>query len=414
VRRLLAVAVLALSCASPTEPPGGPEDLVAPLIVGMSPDSGTTGSRVDVVEFQFDEIVNEVPQGAASLAQRVLISPRDGEPVVRWRRDRITVRPRNGWRENTTYVVTLLPGVADLSGNVRDSAAVVVFSTGDSIPATQVRGVVFDWMKALPAVRAYVEASPVGDSLLVFATESDSLGRFSLPFLTPGQYVVRSLLDGNKNRQRDARELWDSTTITLRDTVTHDFYAFAQDTLPPRMTTVTAPDSLTLRINFDKPLAPDFDVSTAITLLDTDSARVPVARVARWAIVEAERAARAKATADSVARARAAADTSAAGIAARARAREDSINRAETVRDSIARDTNPRVPPPRSARPALETEIVVLLSAPLTPLSRYFIRADVTAANGKTGVSERQYTRPRPAAPRTGRDSSTTAPPPDR
>jgi hypothetical protein len=404
--------VVVLSCASPTEPPGGPEDLVAPIVRSITPDSGATRARPEVVVFTFDEIVSEMPQGAASLAQRVLISPTDGTPVVRWRRDAITVRPRNGWRENTTYVVTLLPGIVDLSGNARDSARVLVFSTGDSIPTTAVRGVVFDWMRAQPAALAYIEASPANDTTLIFATEADSMGRFSLPFLTPGTYVLRSLIDGNKNRQRDARELWDSVTVTLQDSLRHDFYAFAQDTLPPRMTTVTAPDSLTLRVTFDRPLSPTFDASAALQLLGADSTVIPIASIERGRAFEGERAAREKARADSVAQARAAADTTAAGIAARTRAREDSINRAEMVRDSIARDTTPRRPPPVAARPALDNELVILLPTPLPPLVRHVLKAEVVGANGRSGVSERPYTRPRPAAPRDS--TATRTPPPDR
>ena len=41
----------------------------------------------------------------------------DHARIARWRRDRITVRPREGWRPNTMYRVELLPGVSDLRNN---------------------------------------------------------------------------------------------------------------------------------------------------------------------------------------------------------------------------------------------------------------------------------------------------------
>jgi hypothetical protein len=406
VRRLVLALAGALSCASPTQPPGGPEDLEPPRIVSFSPDSGSTSVTPNVVTIRFDEIISETPKTGRDLADRIVISPNDGAVVVRWQRDRITVRPRRGWRENTAYVITLLPGISDLSQNARDSSRVLVFSTGASIPETRVTGVVFDWMKAVPAAQARILARPLTDTTLVYATESDSVGRFVLPYLATGEYAVLALIDANKNGVRDPRELWDSVTAVLGDSAQHDFYVFPQDTLPPRISTVTATDSLTLTITFDRPLSPQLDIPTAIRLYDVDSARVTLSGIETAASADSAKREREAAVRDSTARAQAAADTTPAARAARERARQDSINQAQAVADSIARDTTPRVPPPVSARAALQTTLVVTLSAPLTPLERYRIEATVLGANGVTGESDRVYVRPRPAAPPPKPDSS--------
>ena len=130
-----ALALLA-ACAQPSPPPGGPPDPLPPALVRIVPESGAVNARPEEVLFRFDEVVAERPTGTPSTEGMVLISPRDGAPEVSWRRTGIGVRPARGWRENTTYVVELLPGIADLRGNRRDSSAVTVFSTGGAIPAT--------------------------------------------------------------------------------------------------------------------------------------------------------------------------------------------------------------------------------------------------------------------------------------
>src|SRR5262249_4599229 len=140
VRRLTALAVSAvaafsLACASAGAPPGGPDRHTPPEIVSISPDSGATKADVRSVEFKFDEVVSERPSGVGTnLDALFLISPRDGSPNVGWHRNRITVRPRNGFRANTAYRVTMLPGLADLRGNVRKTATTIAFATGATFP----------------------------------------------------------------------------------------------------------------------------------------------------------------------------------------------------------------------------------------------------------------------------------------
>ena len=120
---IAAIVLLASGCASQGTPPGGAPDVAAPLLVRTTPDTSAVGVRAERVTFRFDEVVSERPSGAPSLGALFLISPTDGEPRVSWRRDAVTVAPRRGFRANTVYTVTLLPGLADLRGNVRTEGA---------------------------------------------------------------------------------------------------------------------------------------------------------------------------------------------------------------------------------------------------------------------------------------------------
>jgi len=160
VRRLilpLAAAAVA-ACASAGPPPGGPEDHSPPQIISLRPDSGQLNAKVKEVQFQFDEVVSDRPTGAASLDRMFLISPRNGEPRVSWHRSRISVRPERGFRDSTAYRITMLPGIADLRGNVRKDGATLVFSTGPTFPTLGIVGTVFDWAGQAIAKGAYVEA----------------------------------------------------------------------------------------------------------------------------------------------------------------------------------------------------------------------------------------------------------------
>src|SRR5690606_12723539 len=127
---------------------------------------------------------------------------------IAWRRDKIAVRPRNGWRPNTTYRIELGQGVRDLRGNTLRAAEVVTFSTGGVRPTTVLTGRAVDWAGRRFVPLALVEATTT-DSL-TYRTLADSTGRFELGPLPPGELLVRVTLDDNRNRRRDGREAWDT------------------------------------------------------------------------------------------------------------------------------------------------------------------------------------------------------------
>src|SRR5687767_7545809 len=164
-------------------PPGGPPDVAAPQILAIVPDSGRVGVTPREVIFRFDEVVNEQPRSVTSLADLFLISPRDGTPRVSWKRDEIAVRPRGDWRPNTAYTITMMGGLSDIRGNVRNEGASTFFSTGATLPRTRISGQVFDWVGGGPAGGALIEAFVPPDSIRAYIAVADSSGRFVLEHL---------------------------------------------------------------------------------------------------------------------------------------------------------------------------------------------------------------------------------------
>ena len=397
-----AIAVAgATACASPGMPPGGPPDSKAPEMVAVTPDTGAVNVSARQVVFRFDEVVSERPAGAASLAGLFLVSPRDGEPEVDWHRSRVTVRPRRGFRRNTVYVVTMLPGLTDLRGNVRREGASLVFSTGPTIPATRLEGVAFDWPAGATLRNGIVEAIALPDSLS-YVTLVDSAGRFTLRHLPPGRFLVRAYADANSNRVFDPRELYDTLSVTLVDDSTAnapvELLAFAHDTLGARLSGITVRDSVTLRVEFDKPVLPAQQLAPEnFAVQRADSSVIAVVRVEAAPDAEAR-----------VARERAAADTM---------LRADSVDRARRadssrVANAPQRALPPNVKPParprtpradttaalKPSRPVPVREFELRLAGPLAGGEAYRLTArDARNLIGRAATSSRVFDAPKPA-----------------
>jgi hypothetical protein len=374
LRRLIAAALFPLACASPGMPPGGPPDVAAPQIVSIVPDSGTVGVKPKEVIFHFDEVVSEKPPSATTLADLFLISPRDGVPSVSWHRDAISVKPAHGWRNNTSYSVILLRGLADIRGNVRNTGATTFFSTGPTIPQTRISGQVFDWVAGTPAANALVESFVPPDSLHPFVALVDSSGAFTLNHLPPARYTVRAYVDRNKNLSIDPSEPWDSSTLNLTDSIQKEFLVFTHDTVPPRIRDIEVVDSLSLRVTFDKAIDPTQALSAAnFSLTGPDSVRVPIASAG-----PAPKDTTLKVTPTEL----------------RPSAGRQPAGRAPTRGAADTAVVVKRV----MSRPSPISSVIIKLQHPLVPKTVYRVRAiGIRGLTGQTGDSERSYTSP--AAP---------------
>ena len=463
---VVAVALFGVgACASPGYPPGGPPRFVPPRLVAVTPETLAVNVRARTVEFTFDEVVNQASRGsgaaagigggATGLESMVLVSPRNGSVAVDWSREKLFVHPRRGFRPNATYTVTILPGLSDLRSNARDSAVIAVFSTGATIARGELRGVVFDWVNARTAPGAVVEA--VAADSIPYVTLADSVGRFTIPNMPPGDYLVRGAVDVNGNRAIDPREPFDSAraTSTVRtgrpiytapipaevlaaelaagsdttrpkprrapgrstavaDTTTPALalYAFVHDTLAPRVATVTVVDSTTLRLAFDRPLRPDQTFAPAqLRITGPDSAVVAVRDVITAAVADSllQAAALVRTPADSAARppappapaaraptARTTPLPRAAGVAGGA---SGSPQATAATTDSVRRAAV-AASGPRLRRPIPPVDLIVRLTTALRPNTIYrLVARDLRSLSGVTGQTDRTFTTPRPPRP---------------
>ena len=391
MRRLItAAALFALSaCASGygSGPPGGPVDRIPPKILSIVPDTNATNVTQRELTIHFDKVINERPAAnqATTLADLVFISPRKGKPDVDWHRHDLVIHQPHGWLPNTAYTVTILPGIADLRNNVRREMTTIMFSTGPTIPKTSISGTIFDAIRGNVEPGALIEAVAHGDTSLVYVTAADSSGRFTLRGLAPGTYLVRGYVDQNNNRGLDRIEAFDSTTVQLKDSSRTEFLTFVHDSTGPRLGTVDATDSVTIRATFDTPLALNQRLdSTTFALIAPDSSRIPLKSIV--------------------------------GI------REDTIGQVHdttpkqvdtlTLPPDSSADTLPKRLPvvlPKPTRPLFIHAVIVTATAPLRPKTEYHLRAiNIYGANGVLATSDHAFTTPPPPAPK---DTTKTKPP---
>jgi hypothetical protein len=401
-----------LACAKMGAPPGGPEDKVPPKLLATVPESvGVYPGWHEDVEFRFDEIVSEGSSpnqglGTGDLEKLILLSPSSKVPVIHWKRSRIMVHPREGWKANRVYRVELLPGLSDLRRNRLDTTTVLTFSTGAALPADTLRGIAIDWVAGRVAAGALVEMILRPDSL-VYRAVSDSSGRFNVGPLPHGDYLIYAAIDQNHDRRRGARESYDSAAVAGGAAVP-PLWLIPRDTLPPRITQITSSDSLSATINFGQPLDPTqrFD-SIGVTLRrQADSSLVPFHSVVP------------KELDDSLQRL--------------ARAQADSLQAAKdtTRRDSLKAGPPPKAPaPPRpppglrqgrapkvdvvaesllKTRPKLFSALVIRVDSAFVPESKYLVEISrIRSAAGVTGAARGVLAMPKrpPPPPATPPDS---------
>jgi hypothetical protein len=352
-------------------PPGGPPDPTPPRLVRTNPDSFLTipdfGGHV---EFFFDEVISEGSSpsqgsGTGDIERLVILSPVKEIPEVRWRRDRITVRPREGWQRDRIYRVQLLPGVTDLRQNRSDRGTVLTFSTGAPKPATSFQGTVVDWTSARPVPEALVEATRMPDSL-TYRTLADSSGRFDLGPLPPGEYVVSGVLDENRNHLADPREAFDSVRVASGRDAALELWAFVHDTTPPRIRAVSPIDSTAAAVEFTQPLDPRQRLQPSAVRLSQlpDSIPVKVASLLPRTV-----------------------DDSVHGKPAADEPQEADTAAADTTEAPPRPGARPRRPAAQqlTSRPPLTDQLVLRPARPFPPGSRYVV--EIRGVRNVTGVA---------------------------
>ena len=385
----LTAAVVLGGCARIEAPPGGPPDAAPPQLLATYPDSMAVLPAFDgEVEFRFDETVSEgsspnIGAGTGDLERLIILSPSANVPEVAWRRNRISVRPREGWQPGLVYRVELLPGVADLRQNrFSGPSTIVTFTTGAPAPSAFLSGRVVDWATGRSAASALVEAVLLRDSL-VYRGTADSGGAFRIGPLPSGAYEVHGVIDANRNRRRDSREAHATASLPVDSTSAGTLYAFVHDTIPPRGRAAAVIDSVRASVTATQPLLPGQTIPTARVrvLLLPDS--TPVAVVA-------------------------------AGLRTADAARAPDTTRAADTTRAVDTTAAPQ------QRAALTDQVFVEVAGPWTPGARYVIVVDsvrnVTGVAGEIRSVLDVPAAPEPAAadslPRTPGDTAAPAPVP--
>ncbi|MGH7703184.1 MAG: Ig-like domain-containing protein, partial [Gemmatimonadales bacterium] len=356
--------------------------------------------------------------GTSDLERLVILSPTNQVPTVSWKRDRITVHPREGWKPNRVYRVELLPGLFDLRQNRSDSGAVITFTTGAPLPTGGLRGQAIDWVGQKLGRGALIEAVLQPDSL-IYRAVADSSGRFSLTPLPRGEYLVYAVIDQVRNLRRDPREAFDSVRVGADSTVVPALWIVPHDTLGPRIQAITPNDSVSATVAFTMSLDPYQRMDTSAFHLSRlpDSTPVPV----RWLLP--------KATYDSI-------QALVGPPPPPPPPRPDSLHPPPTDSLKAGKKPSPSIPPRPVRRPAADTtlghrllsqrppltdRLVLRALSGFTPGAKYLLEIDgIRSVNGVAAPAHAALAIPVPkavkpaeAGPATPADSLPPKPSPD-
>ncbi|HUU27269.1 MAG TPA: Ig-like domain-containing protein [archaeon] len=241
------LVIFPISCARMAVPPGGPEDIEPPRVASVTPATDSTGVAVDTkLKIEFTEKVRK-----EQVERLVKLSPSAGRLFFKWDGRRLQVKPERPLRYEITYSLCVQPGLTDLHRVKSAERFISYFSTGSTFSPGRIEGQV-SWRDSLMA-GAVLFASSLGDTSLVFDTETDSTGKYLFPYLPLGTYRLLTFRDLNRNSQLDfTREAGaDSVVDLIFEPLKINFQLVLADTTPPFLGSVLTPDSVTVILAFD-------------------------------------------------------------------------------------------------------------------------------------------------------------------
>lgn len=258
---------MAVCCANPGTPSGGPRDLRPPVLVSSKPEPNATGYNGDMVTLVFNENIQ-----VKDIDSKFIVSPPMAvKPKVDAHGNTIRIRFDSDTLllPATTYTFDFADCVSDLNeGNVLENFT-FSFSTGESNDSMMISGNVYDATDIKPVKGIYVMLQTnLSDTALssvppIRIAKTDEYGRFAIKNVPDNrQYRIYALDDQNRNfifDQPVEKLAWLDGTVRpayeirqIDDSVRIDSLSLSADTAEwvfekiKRDTLVYTPDSLTL------------------------------------------------------------------------------------------------------------------------------------------------------------------------
>lgn len=253
---------LAVGCATPTTPDGGPRDNQPPRIdTARSTPNLQTNFEKQPIELTFDEWVT-----LNDVFQQVLISPPlEYDPDISLKRKTVTVSfdERETLREDATYTINFGEAVRDLTeGNPAEDLR-FVFATGPQLDSLRMRGEIVDARSGEPIEEAlFLLYQNTADSVVrterpFYFGKTDSEGKFLIKNIKPGIFKGFALTDENFNYRYDLsseRIGFPDSLLTVRPGSEPDVLIRLFAEAPPLQLTQTIDNTFgLLKLAFNRP-----------------------------------------------------------------------------------------------------------------------------------------------------------------
>lgn len=270
---LMALVVIGISCATPTQPTGGLADQTPPVVTRTEPENRTVNFDGDEIRFYFDKYVNR-----ESFANALRIDPDiQLDYNIRWSGRSARVRFEQSLPDSTTLIFTIGTDLSDTNRNRIRQPVVLALSTGPAIDDGELEGRIRDGLtgRAKESELVVLYREPVDlNKRANYVAETDSSGRFRFTYLREGTYTAFWLNDRNRNR------IWDRETeqarpfymqkVEVRDRDTADIgfmYLTEPDTLRPLLQGIGMLSANRLRLRYSRSMRIEDDAE--VTVVDS-------------------------------------------------------------------------------------------------------------------------------------------------
>ncbi len=200
---LLFLAILmAIGCAVPQKPQGGPKDETPPKLLKASPVNETRNFAAKKIILQFDEYYRLVNQ-----YQEITSSPVLEKTEFKMRGKNLEIEIKDSLLKETTYAINFGKAIADVNEGNALTNFKYVFSTGSQIDSLKISGTVVNNLTLQKEKDVMVMLIPLKQDSLIFGKKkpgiyatTDTSGAFSLTNLHEGQYKLYALKEVVSNK----------------------------------------------------------------------------------------------------------------------------------------------------------------------------------------------------------------------
>ncbi len=197
---LMLLPILALSCARPQSPTGGPKDEDPPELVVANPQKETLLFKGDEISMEFNEYIK-----LKNIKNELTVTPKINEDYE-FQYNKKTVKLTNlQLEDSTTYTFNFGGAVTDITENNPAENLLIIFSTGDFLDSLSINGSVTDILTGEPVENALLAIYDINDTLDVFtgraqySIKANKEGQFNFTNIKNGQYRIYAVDDQNKN-----------------------------------------------------------------------------------------------------------------------------------------------------------------------------------------------------------------------
>ena len=204
---LVALFVIAYSCANPGYPTGGPKDEDPPKIKKSTPEPNALNYKKKEVTIEFDEIIK-----LDDIYNKFVASPPlKKRPKIDTRAQKLSIvfDEEEELQDNTTYTLDFADAVQDNNEGNPIESFVFSFSTGEVVDSFAIMGNLWEAKDLSPVEGALVMVhknlndTAFTHDIPIRLSKTDNTGHFALRNLSPGDYRVYAIEDGNRNYMFD-------------------------------------------------------------------------------------------------------------------------------------------------------------------------------------------------------------------